>query len=610
METVPCAIYARISKDKKGEERGVGRQADDCRELISRHPEWYLDDRPYERGGRLYVDNDISAMSGKRRPAYEALMNAVDRREVLAVVVYMQSRLWRNRRDRADGLDRFRKARARLEIVKGQSVDMTKAMDRGMVALLGEFDTLEGEIKGERQQAQIAESAALGAWHGHRPFGYRLTVMLDGEGHSIRTLEPDPVEAAALRAAVIAVIEGRSLYSIMVDWHGRGIKGTRGGRIDVKALRRILIAPRNAGIREYAPGWKGGPRLGDVHEYRASWPALISPDELDAVRQILLDPGRARGIHPRARIHLLAGWVRCGRCEGPMYAAPREGRIRYSCRAAAYGGCGGMERIADGIETTVLQRVFHWLEDNGLYDQARAAIEDDEVKHLRERRRTALARRTRFDDHLADETWDKPTYMRQVRRVDAELDLIDRELARHVGDRVLDTVPERGSEFVRRWREWERDGARGLDRRREVLAALIDRVVVHPAPPGPRAYDIRRVQVFPGSWADMLLDPTAAQPPPVPDLPLDTNSLILRALAAEPDRLFSISELAQVADIHPVTCQTRLKALIDAGRVARTKPPRQPGRPGGLPYLYKHAGGEGSDGSRDRDETVVPEAIR
>lgn len=56
-----AAIYARISSDQAGEGIGVQRQVEDCRKLAA-NIGWEL--------GEEYVDNDMSAYSGKPRPNY------------------------------------------------------------------------------------------------------------------------------------------------------------------------------------------------------------------------------------------------------------------------------------------------------------------------------------------------------------------------------------------------------------------------------------------------------------------------------------------------------------------------------------------------------------
>ena len=59
-------IYARISQDRTGAGLGVDRQFTECEEYAEQHDLQVID--------RL-ADNDISAYSGKRRPAYQELLD-------------------------------------------------------------------------------------------------------------------------------------------------------------------------------------------------------------------------------------------------------------------------------------------------------------------------------------------------------------------------------------------------------------------------------------------------------------------------------------------------------------------------------------------------------
>jgi site-specific DNA recombinase len=63
-----AAIYCRISLDRAGAGLGVARQQEDCRELAIRLG-WPV--------AEVYVDNDVSAYSGKPRPAWQQLLAQV-----------------------------------------------------------------------------------------------------------------------------------------------------------------------------------------------------------------------------------------------------------------------------------------------------------------------------------------------------------------------------------------------------------------------------------------------------------------------------------------------------------------------------------------------------
>ncbi|HYV60775.1 MAG TPA: recombinase family protein, partial [Acidimicrobiia bacterium] len=82
-----AAVYTRISLDRSRKRAAVERQRADCEALCADHG-WQVVD--------YFEDNDRSAYSGRERPAYGRLVEAVVRGEVDAVVAWHQDRLWRN----------------------------------------------------------------------------------------------------------------------------------------------------------------------------------------------------------------------------------------------------------------------------------------------------------------------------------------------------------------------------------------------------------------------------------------------------------------------------------------------------------------------------------
>src|SRR2546430_354417 len=128
------AVYARISEDVLGLEKGVERQLREARVLAD------------QRGWTIvaeYADNDISALHGAHRPQYDALLETVKRGEVTRIIAYQLARLWRNRRERAEAIELLSKRRASITLIKGSDIDLTTPMGRSFAAQLGEADTLE-----------------------------------------------------------------------------------------------------------------------------------------------------------------------------------------------------------------------------------------------------------------------------------------------------------------------------------------------------------------------------------------------------------------------------------------------------------------------------------
>src|SRR4051812_3085457 len=81
-----AALYLRISRDKAGEGLGVARQEKACRDLA---------DRLGVQVGEVFADNDRSATSGKPRPAYAAMCQAVEAGNFSHVLAWSNDRLHR-----------------------------------------------------------------------------------------------------------------------------------------------------------------------------------------------------------------------------------------------------------------------------------------------------------------------------------------------------------------------------------------------------------------------------------------------------------------------------------------------------------------------------------
>lgn len=136
-----AGLYARISQDEHGTEKGVQRQLEDARALAEA--------RGWQVVGE-WSDNDVSAYSGATRAGYSALIEAAAAGELHRIVVYMTSRLWRSRRERAEAMDLLADRRISIAAVSGPELELASAAGRMVAGILGEFDTAESAIRGER----------------------------------------------------------------------------------------------------------------------------------------------------------------------------------------------------------------------------------------------------------------------------------------------------------------------------------------------------------------------------------------------------------------------------------------------------------------------------
>lgn len=297
------AVYLRISEDKLGLELGIDRQRAECVELCARRG-W---PDPVE-----FADNDISATNGAHRPGYAALMGAVGAGELARVVVWHPSRIWRNRAERAAGIEVMKAHRITLECVKGPSLDMATAYGRGLAGLVGEFDTMESEVKSERINASIAQRARRGELNGAGS-GNRLVGYAD-DGKTVIEAEAEQVRSWFAR-----FLAGQTVGSL-----------AREAGVHPTVMRNRLRNPRYAGIRLY----RG-------QEYSAAWPGIVSRDQWEAACRVLADPKRVTNGGSIERKHLGSGLYACGRCDGlrKVYSAyySRDRHI-YRCRPEL-GGC-------------------------------------------------------------------------------------------------------------------------------------------------------------------------------------------------------------------------------------------------------------------------------
>src|SRR5438270_12343967 len=116
-----AAIYARISQDRNGDQLGVQRQVQDCTALAEQRC-WTI--------VGTYIDNDISAYSGKRRPDYRRLLDDIRAGEVTAVIAWHPDRLHRRPVELEEFIEVVEAARCHVETVRAGEIDLATASRR------------------------------------------------------------------------------------------------------------------------------------------------------------------------------------------------------------------------------------------------------------------------------------------------------------------------------------------------------------------------------------------------------------------------------------------------------------------------------------------------
>ena len=272
-----AALYARISEDRHDDALGVERQLRDCETLAKA--------RGLDVIGS-YVDNDVSAWNGKSRPEFERLLADLEAGRVDVVVCWNPDRLYRRIRDLVHVIPIVEAAGASIASVVSGEMDLSTPGGRTNAYLAGVLANHEAEIKSARQKAKHRELAEAGrpSGGGARPFGY---------DEETRT-EIVPEEAEALREVAHRILAGGSLRSAAAYLNGRGITTSTGLRWQTTSLKRLLCAPRVAGLRAH----------GSEH-FPAVWPAIIERAEWERLRAILMDPARRMNRVGTGRSYLL-----------------------------------------------------------------------------------------------------------------------------------------------------------------------------------------------------------------------------------------------------------------------------------------------------------------
>lgn len=278
-----AAVYVRQSLDKSSEGAAVDRQLTECEALADRNG-WKV--------ARVYRDNDVSATTGVR-PAWSQLLADLDAGQYDVLVCWHTDRLYRRLRDLAELVEMAERRSLRIASVMSTDLDLATPAGRMLAGILGHAARYEVEQKGARQVAANRARAQRGVvlWT-RRPFGF------DRDGHEVFVVDH---EAAEIRRAARALLDGSTLTAVAEDLNARGVPTSLGGTWGIRSLKQVLLNPRVAGRVVYR-----GEDMG------VQGPAVLDAATYDRLHALLTDP-RRRFAPSTAVKHLLSGIALCGR---------------------------------------------------------------------------------------------------------------------------------------------------------------------------------------------------------------------------------------------------------------------------------------------------------
>ncbi|MEU5192796.1 recombinase family protein [Streptomyces scabiei] len=347
-----AVIYCRISQDRTGAGLGVDRQRQDCEALAERNG-WDVVE--------VYVDNDVSAYSGKLRKDYRRMLTDLDQGTATVVIVWHTDRLTRSIVELEEYIELSDRRGIATHTVQAGTIDLATPSGRMTARILGAVARQESEHKGHRVARARQQRALAGEWSGGiRPFGWgvatgEMRVKVDrktGEEVEAPVLDTNrivPEEAEALRHWTDTILSGGSVRSLVRWCADKGVTTTRGNPVTHVELRDMLMRPRNAGIAVYK-----GEEVG-----RGVWEPIVEETKFRAVVAILTDPSRktTTGGQPK--------WVgsmlyRCGRggCGQGMTVTQSGGRAYPSYRCPTGHGGGRRAEVVDKyVEDTIVERL-------------------------------------------------------------------------------------------------------------------------------------------------------------------------------------------------------------------------------------------------------------
>lgn len=453
-----AAIYARISSDQDGTGLGVQRQIEDCR-VLAESRGWTV--------AQVFTDNDVSAYSGKRRPQFDQMCQAMRDGHVDAVIVYHLDRLTRRPKELEEfvelcdscGIKNLATVAGDVNIGTGDGLLVARIQ-----AAVAANESASKSRRITRKMRQLAES---GMPHGgsNRPFGY--------ESDAITINQP---EAAIIRDAAQRIIAGESLRSVTSWLSNSGVPTVNGAEWRTSTVRLMLTNPRLVGMRTHR-----GEVIG-----KGVWEPILTESEQQQVISRLEQRRQANRRAPRA--YLLSGLLRCGKCGNKLYSSRRVDSRRYVCLSGPdHGGCGRLTVVAHPLEQFVADMVLHTLDTPDLADALSGADRSPQADALRDQLQSDQQQLEELAGLYADKRMTAREWMLARDPIQARIDATRMQLANQVHAHALSELLGQGSRLRDQW------DTLNLDRQAAIVRTVIDHIVISPGQPGARTLDPARV---------------------------------------------------------------------------------------------------------------------
>lgn len=326
-----AAIYCRVSTLHQVDKDSLPMQRQD----MINYAKYVLSIKDYE----VFED---AGYSGKNtdRPAFQEMMERIERGEFSHVLVWKIDRISRNLLDFATMYARCKKLGVTF-VSKNEQFDTSTAMGEAMLKIILVFAELERNMTSERVASTMNARAAEGKWNGGRvPFAYAY----DRETDSFSIRDDEAKVALELKDTYLRT---HSLTYTARLLNGTGKRTRRGYAWTPATVAIILRSPFYRGTYRY--NYRDESDVTFSFKAQNEWilcakhhPPLFSEADCRQV-DYWLDKNRrhhGKATHvQRKHVHIFAGLIRCGVC-GSNYAASVD-RARVSGYQPSMYNCGG-----------------------------------------------------------------------------------------------------------------------------------------------------------------------------------------------------------------------------------------------------------------------------
>lgn len=328
-----AAIYARYSSHAQND-ASIEQQVDECRAYASAHG---------QRVVAVYADRALSGRSD-RRPEFQRMMRAAEKRDFEAVIAYKSNRIARNVYDALRYQKKLNDAGVKLFYAKEDFSD--NAAGRMSQLIMMAMNQFYSENMAEDIRRGMEDNARQCKVNGAIPFGYK-------RGDDGRFVE-DELTAPIVREIFTRIAAGDLKADIARDLNARGIRTKQKKEWTKSSFDTILHNERYTGVYQYQ----------DIR-IEGGMPALITRELFDDAQHtngLMREKTKARRRNPDVE-YMLTGKLFCGECGEAMVGTcgtSRNGASYhyYKCTGAGCKKKPVRQDLIERVITEALMRVI------------------------------------------------------------------------------------------------------------------------------------------------------------------------------------------------------------------------------------------------------------